>query len=323
MALFPKSFETINPYAWLRRLSQNNIGIFVTLGAPTNGTSGAGAGLAGPGALCIDATNAILYQNTNTKASPTWTAQATISGTQVLTNKTIGITNTVTLLDTLFRLQDDGDNTKQLAFQLSSLTTGVTRTLTVPDASLTLVGTTTTQTLTNKIVNNQSFLNNFSVIAQTPAATTRTYLAGSAIAVPVGKLQIGTVLSWTFDMTKTAAGSASSVIDIALGTNGTTTDTAVVSFTKPAGTAAADAAFVTITAVVRGPLSASGVIVGNFQMTHNLAATGHAQIPCVVVTTVSGSVDVTVASLIAGLCITTGASDAITIQAVTAAAENL
>lgn len=41
--------------------------------APTNGTSGDGAGFAGPGSLYIDATNAKLYINTNTKASPTWT----------------------------------------------------------------------------------------------------------------------------------------------------------------------------------------------------------------------------------------------------------
>lgn len=72
------------------------------------------------------------------------------SDSQVLTNKTIGNTNTVTLKDTLFTLQDDGDATKQANFQLSGITTGNTRTLTIPDASTTLVGTGTTQTLTNK-----------------------------------------------------------------------------------------------------------------------------------------------------------------------------
>ena len=43
--------------------------------APTNGTSGTGAGLAEPGSLLIDVTNKRTYQNTNTKASPTWTRQ--------------------------------------------------------------------------------------------------------------------------------------------------------------------------------------------------------------------------------------------------------
>lgn len=69
---------------------------------------------------------------------------------QTLTNKTIGNTNTVTLKDTLLTLQDDGDTTKQARFQLSGITTATTRTLTLPNASTTLVGTDNTATLTNK-----------------------------------------------------------------------------------------------------------------------------------------------------------------------------
>lgn len=48
-------------------------------GAPTNGTSGDGAGFAGPGSLIVDSTNAFLYINTNTAASPTWTKVGTQS----------------------------------------------------------------------------------------------------------------------------------------------------------------------------------------------------------------------------------------------------
>jgi hypothetical protein len=164
---------------------------------------------------------------------------------------------------------------------------------------------------------------NFSIASQAPAAATRTYLTGSAITVPPSKLQIGTMFTWTFDMTKTAAGVAASTFDICFGTAGTTADTARVSFTKPAGTAAVDVARVVIDAVVRGPLSASGVVVGKFHMTHNLAATGHALIPCVDVVTISSGFDVTVASLFVGVCITSGAADAITIQSMRAEAFNL
>src|SRR6267143_1506164 len=71
--------------------------------------------------------------------------------------------------------------------------------------------------------------------AQTPAATVRTYITGSNIAIPTGKLRIGTFFKWQFDITKTASGSAASTFDIAFGTTGTTTDVARVSFTKPAG----------------------------------------------------------------------------------------
>jgi hypothetical protein len=57
---------------------------------------------------------------------------------------------TITVRDNAFTLQDQGDNTKQLQLELSGITSGVTRTLTVPDANTTLVGTNVTQTLTGK-----------------------------------------------------------------------------------------------------------------------------------------------------------------------------
>lgn len=69
---------------------------------------------------------------------------------QVVTNKTIGTTNTVTQLDSTFTLQDNSDPTKQAQFQLSGISAATTRTFTFPDANATLVGTATTQTLTNK-----------------------------------------------------------------------------------------------------------------------------------------------------------------------------
>jgi len=69
-------------------------------------------------------------------------------GTQTLQNKTLDNSNTATLKDTNFTLQDDGSTSKQLQFQLSGLTT--TRTLTVPDADTTIVGTNASQVLTNK-----------------------------------------------------------------------------------------------------------------------------------------------------------------------------
>jgi hypothetical protein len=50
----------------------NNVAILTGNGAPTDGTSGTGANVAGPGSLYIDYTNANHYINANTKASPTW-----------------------------------------------------------------------------------------------------------------------------------------------------------------------------------------------------------------------------------------------------------
>jgi len=162
----------------------------------------------------------------------------------------------------------------------------------------------------------------FSTVAQAPTAATRTYLAGSGIVIPAGALQVGTVMQWTISMTKTAAGIAASTFDICFGTAGTTADTARVSFTKPAGTAAADQATVTITMVCRGPVGASGVCVGQFNLTHNLQITGHAIIPCVAVNTISSAFDITTPTNV-GVCLTSGAADAITVQLVVAECYNV
>lgn len=164
---------------------------------------------------------------------------------------------------------------------------------------------------------------NQSVASQAPAAATRTYLTGSALLVKPGRLQIGSCFRWRFSLTKTAAGTAASTFDVCVGTLGTTGDTARVSFTKPAGTAAADEALVDILVVCRGPLTAAGVLAGQFCMSHNLAATGHLVIPQAVVNTISAGFDVTPDNLILGVCVTSGASDAITVQAMQAEAWNV
>jgi hypothetical protein len=154
---------------------------------------------------------------------------------------------------------------------------------------------------------------NASSSTQTVPATTRTYLNGTALIVPPSGLVVGTILKWVLNITKDANGTAASTFDIAFGSTGTVSDTARVSFTKPAGTAVADAGQVTITAVVRS-VGAAGVMVGNFQLTHNLSATGHAQIPCVVVNTISSGFNVSAANMVVGLCLTSGAADNITVE---------
>lgn len=56
----------------------------------------------------------------------------------------------VTVNDDQFFLRDNADNTKRLQFELSGITTATLRTLTAPDANTVIVGTDTTQTLSNK-----------------------------------------------------------------------------------------------------------------------------------------------------------------------------
>lgn len=89
------SWTPINFFAMLRALINNGTPILTNAGAPTNGTSGTFAGQAGPGAILIDYTNAKLYQNTNTLASPTWTlftsATSQIPLTALTTNGAIAV----------------------------------------------------------------------------------------------------------------------------------------------------------------------------------------------------------------------------------------
>lgn len=78
-----------------------------------------------------------------------------ISATSIATSTILTTTNTQTVsnksfIDNSTLIVDDGDNTKAFRFEASGITTATTRVLTVPDADLTIVGTTTTQTLSNK-----------------------------------------------------------------------------------------------------------------------------------------------------------------------------
>lgn len=53
------------------------LGVPSVAGAPVNGTTGAGQ--YDKGTLLVDSTNGVLYINTNTLASPTWTKVGTQS----------------------------------------------------------------------------------------------------------------------------------------------------------------------------------------------------------------------------------------------------
>ena len=237
-------------------------------------------------------------------------------------NITIGTTSGAGEASTLLPLSQFASTTSaQLAGVLSDETgTGFAVFNTSPTLVTPVLGAATATS-----VNGQSLsLNNYSTAAQAGiTGGTNTYLTNSNIAIPAAGVRVGTIFRWRFNITKTAAGSASGTFTVVLGPAGTTADAAILSFTKPAGTAAIDEGWVEIDVTIRGPLGAACIAVGEFRLIHNLAATGHATIPCVAVSTVSSAFTSSTAGLIAGVCTNGGASDSITVQQLTAEVVNL
>lgn len=155
-------------------------------------------------------------------------------------------------------------------------------------------------------------------------SATTAYVTNSNLAVPVGKLRIGTVLKWRLHVKKTAAGSTvGCAILFKLGTAGTTGDATIITFTFGTPTGVVDQAVFDVEVVIRGPLSASCVASGIARMTHNLSATGFSTLPGECLQVTSGTFDATVANLIAGLTITTTSLSVWTVTGGEAEADNL
>lgn len=165
----------------------------------------------------------------------------------------------------------------------------------------------------------QSYSNevrNFSIAQQAFVAATRTLMVGTDVKIPARGMRAGDRYTAKFNLTKTAAGVATSTFDIATVPAATALTvgnaTARVSFVKPAGTAAIDEGFVFIEATVRVVSATVGIIVGTFALTHVGNTVGHAQIPSVNLFATSGNFD---NSTLGGGAIvvaqTTGAADVI------------
>lgn len=123
--------------------------------------------------------------------------------------------------DSTFTIFDNVDATKLLAFQLSGITTGTTRTLTVPDASTTLVGHDATQTLTNKTISGAS--NTFSNIPNTATTAVATNTISTIVARDgSGNFAAGTITAALTGNADTATALAANPADCAADTYATT-----------------------------------------------------------------------------------------------------
>ena|SRR5215472_7854204 len=140
-------------------------------------------------------------------------------------------------------------------------------------------------------------------------AGTRTYLTGSSI--QCGKLLVGSHFLWSVSMSKTAAGTGHSDFDIAIGSAGTTADTARVLFTGPTETAAIDTAVVMIDMHVR-VVSASGIVAAVISWNDTGSPTTGYTVHAGFVA--SSAFDNTANNLFVGLCLTPGAADVTTLN---------
>lgn len=156
---------------------------------------------------------------------------------------------------------------------------------------------------------------NHSVSSQTPFSSD-TYLTGSSIPIPSGSPYVGTRYIVRFDVTKTAAGTATPIINVRIGTAGTVADTAILTFTFGAGTAAADVGMFEVICVFRTVGSGtSAVLQGVANLTNNLTITGISNAVKTKVVTSSGF-NSTTSSLFIGASYNGGASAAHTVQLV-------
>lgn len=153
--------------------------------------------------------------------------------------------------------------------------------------------------------------------SQTPFATD-TYLTGSFILFPTGGPTAGMLYEMTFDVVKTAAGTATPIIIVRVGTAGTVSDTARITFTFGAGTAAVDKGEFKVHAMFRSVGSGTAAVLqGRSRLVSDLTVTGLSNAVKALQVTSAGF-DSTVASSGIGVSYNGGASAAHTVQLVEA-----
>lgn len=155
---------------------------------------------------------------------------------------------------------------------------------------------------------------NFSTASQTNVdGNADTYIVGSNVTIPSGVgLRAGARYRCTIGITKTAAGTAASVVTVRIGTAASTADTSRLAFTQDvAQTAAVSSGTLVIDVLVRSQ-SATGVITGVLSVGGNSPGLGSGAVQT------SSAFDNTAATLgstsVIGVSINPGASDDTTIN---------
>jgi hypothetical protein len=165
---------------------------------------------------------------------------------------------------------------------------------------------------------------NSSVASQGPGFASDTYLVGSSIVIPDGRLQAKSMYRCVFSVTKTAAGVATPIINIRFGTAGTTADASRAVLTFAAQTAVVDQGMFTILANFNTVGSGTSAVIGAAgTLSHGESNLGLGVERTGMRTNTGGGFDSTVASSILGVSVNGGASAAWTIALVQADLLNL
>lgn len=151
-----------------------------------------------------------------------------------------------------------------------------------------------------------------------------TYLAGSGLLIPNGRLKAQTLYRCTFDVSKTAAGVATPIINVRIGTGGAVTDASRGTHTFPAQTAVVDQGMFELWAAFRTVGAATAAVLqSRSRLTHALSVTGLSTSVTPVTVATSAGFDSTPNGSIIGLSVNGGASAAWTITLVEAELVNL
>jgi hypothetical protein len=155
------------------------------------------------------------------KTAPAGTVVGTIDN-QTLSNKTFTSTS---LTDSSVAFVDNTTPTKFMRFELSGLTASTTRTLTVPDADTTIVGTDATQTLTNKTLTSPT-ISGGTITGITDLAVADGGTGASTAANARTNLGLGTIATQDASAAAITGGSVTGITDLAVADGGTGASTA-------------------------------------------------------------------------------------------------
>lgn len=151
---------------------------------------------------------------------------------------------------------------------------------------------------------------NWATASQGAGFAADTYITNSGLLIPSFGMEAGQLYRWIITLSKTAAGTATPILQVRIGSAQTTADTSRITLTGQAATAAVSGGLLIATCHVRS-VGASGVLVASFGFVSGIPGLGGG------IDGVASTFDNTaLAGQFVGLSFNGGASAAITVTAV-------